>query len=503
MQHLLTELLLALYFITASLLALYGLNAYLMLYLFRRGILKGPPVSIPADSKTTSEKFPVVTTQIPVYNEYNVTERIIRAVAAMKYPQGKHEIQILDDSNDETSALIDRVVSELKADNCQNTDIHILRRGSREGFKAGALAEGMKLARGEILAIFDADFCPDEDFLLKSVPYFLANKNCGLVQCRWGHINRRHSFLTRAQAIGIDGHFMIEQLARSRNGLFMNFNGTAGLWRREAITAAGGWEWDTLTEDMDLSYRMQLAGWEAIFIPEIVAPAEIPQNVSAFRSQQFRWAKGSIQTAIKLMPEVLRSNYPVFARFQAFMHMTHYLVHPLMLTQAILSLPIILLMNFSLTPVIFALLALLLIVAMCAPSALYTASQRYLGGDWKKRLLILPLLTCAGTGLAISNTRAVLEALLGINSEFIRTPKSGSEGSGIAGYKSGPKKYFVKARLMPFIEIACGSYCAFSFLIYINSGRWLIGPFLAIYACGFMYLGILDLLQGVRERANS
>lgn len=504
MPDVIVYILLCLYFLSAGMLGLYGINAYLMVWLFGRArknkscFNEPEPELFLCDSKFT-EDLPVITTQIPVYNEYNVTESIILCCAAMQYPHGKHEIQILDDSTDETSMLIDNLCAELQG---RGVDIKAIRRENREGYKAGALANGLTRAHGEIIAIFDADFQPPVDFLMRSVPYFMSNKKCGLVQCRWGHINRQHSLLTRAQAIGIDGHFVIEQFARSRNGLFMNFNGTAGLWRRDAISDAGGWGWDTLTEDMDLSYRMQLAGWSAIFLPEIVAPAEIPQSVSAFRSQQFRWAKGSIQTAIKLMPKVIRADCSLFTKIQAFMHMTHYAVHPLMLLQAILALPILLMLKLSIAPAVFAILAPLLLGAMCAPNTLYIVSQRYLGGNWMRRIMLLPMLTCLGTGLAVSNTRAVIEAILGKDSPFIRTPKSGNLQNPQHAMTKSLKKYSIKAPIMPILEITLGLYCAGSFIVYINSGRWLVGPFLAIYTIGFLYMGGLDILQGVKTGAK-
>jgi len=471
------------YLSTALALLIYGLHCYVMLYLFAKGRRDAA-----AFRKAVLSRFdrilergdlPAVTTQIPVYNEYNVVERIVRAACSMAYPSERHEIQILDDSTDETRRLVDDIAAEMAA---AGHNIQVLRRHGREGFKAGALAEGFRLAAGELMAVFDADFVPPRDYLLKTVPFFLNQQNLGLVQARWGHLNRDRSLLTRAQSIGIDGHFMVEQSARNWGGLFMNFNGTAGIWRRQAIRDGGGWQWDTLTEDMDLSYRVQMAGWKTLYLPDLVVPAEIPEDVCAFKSQQFRWAKGSIQTALKLLPGLLASPISLFKKVEAWFHLTHYLVHPMMVLLSILALPMLLSARTEMGAMAFCILALMLGFSMAAPSSLYLTSQRIAYPDWKRRIAYLPFLMIIGVGIAVSNCRAVLEALLGQESEFVRTPKKGDRPL---------KDYRIRLPVSGVLELVLGGYCAVSLGVYLAAGNYLVGPFLCLYAIGFLFIGLL------------
>jgi len=485
MGAVLSNLAVLLYFIAAVTLMVYGLNCYVLIFLFNRGrarakAARGKILEAFGDPAARDD-LPVVTTQIAVYNEVNVAERVIRAACRMCYPPGRHEIQVLDDSTDETREIVERTAAALRAEGC---DVRVIRRSERTGFKAGALAAGLDAARGELLAVFDADFVPPEDYLLRSVPFFVCDDRLALVQARWGHLNRGRSLLTRAQSIGIDGHFMVEQAARNWNGLYMNFNGTAGIWRRSAIIDGGGWEWDTLTEDMDLSYRVQFAGWHTVFLPDLVVPAEIPEDVNAFKSQQFRWAKGSIQTAVKLLPRLFRQPAPLFKKIQAFFHMTHYIVHPMMLAMAVLALPVLLVFKMSAGPLVFGAVACALVLSMAAPTALYMVSQRAAYPDWFHRVLYMPVLVVVGVGIALSNTRAVVEALAGHESPFIRTPKRGDREI---------KRYHTTLPGLEVGEILLGLYCIISLHVYINAGKYLIGPFLAIYAAGFLFVGILTL----------
>lgn len=479
--------LLVIYAASATLLMVYGLNCYVLIFLFHR-----KRKSAERQRRQLAECFPhpllrsdlpVVTTQIPMFNEVNVARRVMLAASRMRYPAGKHEIQILDDSTDETRDTIDRTAEQLRQ---AGVDITVIRRSDRTGFKAGALNNGLNQARGELIAIFDADFVPPEDYLLRTVPCFLADAGIGLVQARWGHLNRSPSVLTRAQSIGIDGHFMIEQAARTWNHLYMNLNGTAGIWRRAAIEAGGGWHWDTLTEDMDLSYRVQLAGWGTEFLPDLVVPAEIPEDIRAFKGQQFRWAKGSLQTAKKLLPQILKAPIPVFQKIQAVFHMTHYLVHPLILVSGLLALPVLLWVDLSFSRWVFTALGMILLAAMAAPSSLYVISQRAAYPDWRRRMVILPALVAVGVGIALSNTRAVIEAVIGYDSEFIRTPKRGDKQI---------KRYALRPPAMALLEVIMGLYCAGALGVYLAAGKYLVGPFLLAYAAGFLFVGLLSVVH--------
>ena len=487
-------ILLSIYGLCVLTLFIYGVNCYYMVWRFwktrRRAVaqLRQQSEAIQTISPDNAQ-LPHVTTQIPLYNEANVAERVIRAVADIDYPSAKHEIQILDDSTDQTCAIVDAVAAALRL---SGKDIQVFRRDSRQGFKAGALAAGLVACKGEFVAIFDSDFVPDKNFLLQMIPVLLADGKLAFVQARWGHLNAGHSILTQTQSIGIDGHFMIEQSARAYNGFFMNFNGTAGVWRKSAIEGAGGWQADTLTEDMDLSYRCQLAGWHATFLPDVVVPAELPETYTAFKSQQFRWAKGSIQTALKLFPRVLRSSANKMAKLQAFLHLTHYSIHPIMVVLSLLTLPVLLMLSVSLPWQIMAVLMACIIVAICGPSSLYMTSQMVASNGFKK-LFYLPALMCVGVGIALSNTRAVIEALLNIKSGFVRTPKHGDATS---------RRYLVYqvgAPVLPIFEILLGLYCMVSLLYYLEAKHYMIGPFLLIYACGFLLVGIRSFIEGLAQ----
>ena len=364
-----------------------------------------------------------MTIQLPIFNEKYVVKRLIDAVCQMDYPKDKYEIQVLDDSTDETTDLTKKIIHHYQK---QGFDIVHINRKNRIDFKAGALQAGLEISKGEHLAIFDSDFVPPKNFLKKTVPFLAKDDELGLVQTRWGHLNPSSSLLTQAQSIGIDGHFIIEQAARSWGGMFLNFNGTAGIWRKKTIEDAGGWHGDTLTEDMDLSYRAQLKGWKTKFLYEVVCKSELPENINAFKSQQYRWAKGSIQTARKILPSILKSSFSLKKKFQSILHLTHYAIHPCMLTMSLMALPILWLIEIKLSDGLAFFIILALFGSLLAPSTMYVVSQwrEYL--NWKSRIMTIPFLICVGVGIAVNNTFAVFSALFGGKGTFVRTPKTGN-----------------------------------------------------------------------------
>ncbi len=349
------------------------------------------------------------------------------------------------------------------------------------------------------MAVFDADFIPGPDFLKESVPYF-QNPRIGMLQTRWGHINSDYSLLTRAQSIGIDGHFGVEQASRAWGGLFMNFNGTGGIWRKKTIQDAGGWQADTLTEDLDLSYRAQLKGWKLMFASQVVCPAEIPVTINAFKSQQHRWAKGSIQTARKNLGKLFKSDVSWLVKIQAFLHLTHYMVHPMMLLVVLTSIPMLYTQWFfdhlAYPVMIFTVLCL----ATFGPSSLYLFSQRILYRDWKTRIKYLPFLMCLGTGIAVNNTKAVLEALFDIKSGFIRTPKYGIQQKG-ENWKN--KRYAIPLNAVSIIELLLGLYSLTGLLMFLFFSKYLVSPFLLIYTSGFFYVFFLSVKHGFGKTASS
>jgi len=478
----------SLYIICSAVLLAYGVQCYVLTFLFLR---KRKSVVGAQDEKmkyyygvTDESQYPNVVTQLPMYNEKEVAIRVIDAVAAMDYPKSRHEIQILDDSNDETIGFVNATVERHKKN---GINISVIRRTDRTGFKAGALQNGLDFTKADFVAIFDADFVPNPDFLRKAMSFFRDRPKLGLVQGRWTHLNKNASLLTRGQAMGIDGHFMIEQAARSWNGLFMNFNGTAGIFRREAIETSGGWQHDTLTEDMDLSYRMQLAGWETEYVPNLEVPAEIPEDINAFKNQQFRWAKGSIQTAIKIIPMLMKKKVSAFKAMQAVFHLTHYSVHPLMLVLALLTMPVLYYVKVFLPPFWFACLIFCMILAASGPSTMYMISQHFIGNRIRKQILLIPAMMLIGTGLAVNNGKAVLEALFKKESPFHRTPKKG-QSKGRGAYR--PIKDITCV-----IEILLGVYCLASFQMFFGYANFIVSPFLVLYASGFLFVGIISIIH--------
>jgi cellulose synthase/poly-beta-1,6-N-acetylglucosamine synthase-like glycosyltransferase len=473
----------------------YGMNCYFLMFCYRvhrpAALRRHEKIMKKFNEELSAKGWPRVTIQLPVYNERYVVERLIRAVCELDYPQHLLQIQVLDDSADDSAEIARTLVSEMRG---RGLDIIHLRRKCRTGYKAGALKDGMKSAKGEFIGIFDADFVPSRDFLKKTIPYF-SSPWVGMVQARWGHLNCNYSLLTRAQSMGIDGHFGIEQAARAWGGLFMNFNGTAGIWRKKAIEDAGGWQADTLTEDLDLSYRAQLNGWKMEFAPLVVCPAELPVTISAFKSQQHRWAKGSIQTARKNLGKLFKAEIPLLVKIQAFFHLTHYMVHPLMLVVVLMSIPALytnwFFRDLSLPIMVFTLFCL----ATFGPSSMYLFSQRILYRDWKKRMRYLPFLMCLGTGISVNNTKAVLEALFGFRSSFVRTPKYGVENK---GDRWQGKLYTLPFKFLSLFELFFGLYSLTGLILFILFSKYFISPFLFIYTMGFFYVFFLSIKHAQR-----
>jgi cellulose synthase/poly-beta-1,6-N-acetylglucosamine synthase-like glycosyltransferase len=473
---------LAAYFFVLIILAVYGWHRYYLVYLYLRNRGKEPGVGAPLSPQ------PVVTIQLPLYNEMYVADRLIASVCAIEYPRELLEIQVLDDSTDETRGIAEAAVRRFAA---EGVDIKYLYRTDRSGYKAGALEAGLKQARGEFIAIFDADFLPSSDFLTRIMPQF-ADEKVGMVQARWGHINQDYSLLTKIQSILLDGHFVLEHGGRYRAGRFFNFNGTAGVWRARAIADAGGWQHDTLTEDLDLSYRAQLRGWRFVFLSDLIAPAEVPVEMNAFKSQQHRWAKGSIQTCRKLLPEILRADVPLGVKAEAFFHLTANFNYPLMCVLSVLMFPSMVIrynmgwyeMMLIDVPLFFA--------ATFSVCNFYMMCQREIHRDWRARIKYLPFLMSIGIGLCINNTRAVFEALFNKQSEFARTPKYRIEGDTDEWVG---KKYRQSVAVQPLIELALGLY--FTATVFYALANQIYGtvPFLVLFQIGFLYTGLCSLVQ--------
>jgi len=478
-------LILVIYFFVLSILAIYGWHRYYLVYLYMKNKGNQPaPGLLPALSP-----LPRVTIQLPIFNEMYVADRLIDAVVEMDYPAELLEIQVLDDSTDETTEIAAMAVRRHRSRGC---NIQYLHRVDRRGFKAGALEAGLKVATGEYIAIFDADFIPSTDFLMRTLPHFGADPKVGMVQARWGHINQDYSLLTKIQSILLDAHFVLEHGGRNRAGCFFNFNGTAGIWRREAITTAGGWQHDTLTEDLDLSYRAQLAGWHFKFLPDLVAPAEVPVEMNSFKSQQHRWAKGSIQTCLKLLPRILRSNQPLGVKAEAFFHLSANFNYLLMSLLSVLMFPAMW-VRYSMGWTEMLLIDVpLFFAATASVGNFYVVAQRELYSDWRQRLKYLPFLMSIGIGLCVNNTRAVLEAIFNKQSDFARTPKYGIERDSDEWVG---KKYHQSVGVQPIVELALGLY--FTATVFYALVNQIYGtlPFLMLFQVGFLYTGLLSILQ--------
>ncbi len=483
----LNQLLFDVFIFSAVLITLYTCNFYYLVWLSRQQ-RKSSKVGVLDD--------PLVTIQLPIYNEKYVATRLVDSVCKMDYPKNRMCIQVLDDSDDDTSLKLEELVQKYKK---EGFDIHHIRRGSRKGYKAGALRHAMKFAKGDFVAIFDADFILPTWFLKKAISYF-ANEKIGLVQCRWGHVNENYSGLTQAQALSLDFHFLIEQRAKSNSHLFMNFNGTAGIWRRECIEDAGGWHSATLVEDLDLSYRAQMKGWKCLFVPDIVVNAELPVQMNSSKRQPFRWAKGSIQCAIKLLGEIIiKRRIPFDTKIQAFVQLTRHIVHPLMLVQ-FLILPMLLMANVNLYVVSF--IPAITIVAYLAmgPGAYLLVIRNVWQKGWKAKAYALPYLLLFSIGISVNNTIAIFDALLGRKNEFLRTPKF--------GIVKKTDDWKDKAYALPFsqttlLELFFGVYGFLGILIAVYSFNPIFAPIIGIQTIGFFYVASLSLSHTRFKTNNS
>jgi glycosyltransferase involved in cell wall biosynthesis len=416
--------------------------------------------------------------------------RLLDAAVGLRYPKGLLEIQVLDDSTDETSSIVQEHIRKLRAEGHAITYCH---RAQRLGFKAGALQAGLEKARGELIAIFDADFVPGNDFLYQVVPCF-ADALVGMVQTRWGHINRTYSLLTRLQSIFLDAHFMLEHTMRNRSGRFFNFNGTAGIWRKEAILSAGGWHDDTLTEDLDLSYRAQLKGWKFIFLPDVVTPAEIPVDMNSFKTQQHRWSKGSIETAGKLLFCILASAQPVKVKVESFYHLTGNISYLLVLLLSVLAYPA-LVIRITMGWRTLLLCDLIFFLGSTLPVGLYyIISQREVNERWRGTIFYLPVLMALGIGLCVNNGRAVMEALAGHKTAFLRTPKFRIEGKSDSWKHKKYRGYTKAASIV--IEMALGCYFLIAIVFAARFEVYASMPFLLMFCGGFFYVALLSLFQG-------
>ncbi|HKP84373.1 MAG TPA: glycosyltransferase [Pyrinomonadaceae bacterium] len=473
------------YFIILGTLAIYGayrIKQVIDFWRYRK--------FVPRPSARFSEaELPRITVQLPLFNELYVVDRLLKAVTAIDYPREKLEIQVLDDSTDETVRVAEAVVAKYKE---QGFDIHYIHRSDRTGFKAGALENGNKSAKGELLAIFDADFVPKPNCLRKLVDFF-TDPMVGCAQMRWSHINGSYNLLTRLQTIMLDGHFVVEQTTRNRTGGFFNFNGTAGIWRRQAIELSGGWQHDTLTEDTDLSFRAQLMGWKFVYLLDEEAPAEIPVEINAFKAQQRRWAKGVMQVGLKLYPRIWLAPLPFRVKLEMFFRLTGNISYPLMIIASFLQFPLLLVRYNQPFYHLMVLDLPLLIFSSISVVMFYGSAVWYLDQKRTPRLLHLPLVMGLGIGLAFSNARAVLEALMGVKSEFVRTPKYRVEDTTDATWKR--KKYKRKRGLLPLLELSFAIYFLLAITYSARLHMWGTIPFLLLFFFGFGYMGVMSLLQ--------
>lgn len=475
------------YFAVLLLLASYGVHRSHLVYQcwrYRHRLKRSKTLPLLAGD-FDGGRLPKVTIQLPLFNEATVAVRLIETVAKIDYPKDCLEIQVLDDSTDETQAIARMTVERLRL---QGLDIVYIHRTNRVGYKAGALDHGLQIAKGELIAIFDADFLPPVHFLQDVVGHF-ADPKIGMVQTRWGHLNRDYSLLTQVQALMLDGHHLVENRARFGAGNLFNFSGTGGIWRRQAINDAGGWQHDTLTEDLDLSYRAQLAGWRFVYRDDVISPAELPEDVSAFRAQQYRWAKGTVQTARKLMGRVMRAPLTAGQRFEAFFHLTPHFAYPLMVVLSVLLLPALMLMPAT-DPRTMLLIDLPLILGTTGSlAAFYSLADAAQGRSRWSAIVRLPMVIALGAGLAPHLSKAVYEGLTAMAGEFVRTPKKGSREG----------RYRARANL-PMIEMFLSLLSLCSVIASVQTHHYFATPFAMMFAFGYGYVAALVISEQFRRR---
>ncbi len=477
------------YFGILLILSVYGVHRYETVRRYRK---YGKSLRTTAAKKF--DRLPSVTIQLPLYNERFVVERLLEEIVLIDYPRELLQIQVLDDSTDETHPFTERLCNEYQA---AGVPLEYRHRTNRHGYKAGALQEGLETATGEFIAIFDADFIPPRDFLRRTVDFF-TDPNVGVVQTRWSYLNKEYSILTQVEAMLLDGHFVLEHGARCGSGLFFNFNGTAGVLRRTMIDDAGGWQHETLTEDSDLSYRAQLNGWRFVYVPTIDCPSELPVETYGFQVQQARWAKGLTQVAIKLLPRIFKAKLPLRVKIEAFMHLTPNISYPLMIAVSMLMLPVMI-VRFYMGVFQMVLVDLPLIIAsFWSISAFYLYAQRELyPKSWWKSIAFLPMLMAAGVALTVSNSKGVIEALLGIKSSFARTPKY---AIGTQKAKQQPATYRRRSGWLPYAEIAIGSYFLYMVEFAVETLNFFAIPFLLLFVCGYFWAGFSTLYEEYRGK---
>jgi cellulose synthase/poly-beta-1,6-N-acetylglucosamine synthase-like glycosyltransferase len=484
-----TDIVMCLYFFSLLILFVFGAHGFVMVYHYmkQRGLEHIQPALM---------NTPVVTVQLPLFNELYVTNRLIDAVCTLEYPKDKLEVQVLDDSTDETVGLVEKATAHYRA---LGYDIKHIHRINRSGYKAGALKHGLETARGEFIAVFDADFVPNKDFLIKTIPYFFTDPKIGVVQTRWEHLNREYSMLTRTQAFALDGHFVVEQDVRNKAGFFIQFNGTGGVWRKTTIIDAGNWQSDTLTEDLDLSYRAQLRGWKFKYLAHVTSPAELPAEVNALKSQQFRWTKGAIETARKMIPEVWKSNIPLRIKIHSTFHLTNNIVFPFIILAGILNVPLIFIKQQGGHEAYFAMMSIF-VIAFIGSFLFYLISQKSVYPDWRRRIMLFPLFMAGSMGFAVNNSRAVFEGLFKRKSEFVRTPKFalyGKEDSWKKNVYISKKKKF---EWVVMIEILLAVYCFFGVISSLYYLEIAAVPFQLLYFMGFTCVSWLSVRHALDAR---